>query len=272
MSVAMIVSFTGVLVAGLAGVLGVWMERDSKSHLAWALLFSALILATTGVEMVLSMYQTYTDGQTDEQMALLLERLGDLSEDNPELGQFVAAELAVQARANPAVVSRMEANVKAKGGDPSAVRKRAEEGRRQAAGMGKAGGPRTKARADRPSQQRPREERPTAPERVEAASAAVADIEGAGDAEAAVKAAQAQARRVLADANKEAEAITAQADEMKAQAEALQAQADKTLATANKAKAQADAALKQAQSAAAAATDVKGKAGKAAKTVKVPGL
>ena len=107
MIIGLIVSVTGVFVAGLAGILGVWMERDSKSSLVLAGFFSSLILFATGVELLHTTYQTVQGAQTDEQMAKLLVRLSDLSEHNPELQQFVAAELAVQERANPRVVQRM---------------------------------------------------------------------------------------------------------------------------------------------------------------------
>ncbi len=135
MVTALIVSFTGVLIAGLAGVLGVWMERDPKSSATWAVIFSTLILFATGVELIHTGYQTFVDARTDIQLAKLLGRLSDLSENNPELDQFVGAELAVQARANPNVVTRLEKSVAAKGGDPNAVRQRAAAGRRKAAGL-----------------------------------------------------------------------------------------------------------------------------------------
>lgn len=270
MWVALLVSFLGVLVAGLAGVLGVWMERDARSSLVWPMLFSCLILFATGVELVHTGYQTFIDARTDIQLATLLGRLSDLAANNPELDRFVASELAMQERANPGVVRRLERSVSSRGGDPSAVRNKASEGRRNAAGVG-------------PAQQRPpRKERPEASKKADAPAPApepvpeeVIAAAASGDPDAAVAAAQAKAKALLADANKQAEAIAAEADKVKAQAEALQKQADAAMAQAQKVQKQAEAALKQAQSAAGAVKsggDAAKKAKDQAKDLKVPGL
>lgn len=137
MDIGLLVTFAGILVAGLAGVLGVWMERDRSAPTLWAWVFSSFILVAMGVEGVHAVKQAAEDGETEEAMARVLERLSDLAAngDNPALSQFVGAELAAQARSNPDVVSRLEKNVAAKGGDPTAVRKKAAAAARSAAGL-----------------------------------------------------------------------------------------------------------------------------------------
>ena len=150
MDIGILVSFAGIVVAALAGVLGVWMERDRGAPARWAWVFSGFIFVAMTIEMVHSIAAEADEGQTNEAMARVLEQLSDLaaSGDNPALAQFVGAELAAQARNNPKVMKRLERKIAAKGGDPQSIRRRAAEGRRSAAGLparapgkaGKAGG------------------------------------------------------------------------------------------------------------------------------------
>jgi hypothetical protein len=137
MDIGLIVSFAGVTVATLAGVLGVWMERDPDSPRLWGFVFSAFILASSGVELVNTVDSTAESAKTDAKLATVLLAMSDLAAKggNPALEQFVGAELAVQARANPEMVKKMEKEVVAKGGDASAITRRAAEGRRLASGL-----------------------------------------------------------------------------------------------------------------------------------------
>lgn len=137
MDVGLVVSFTGVIIAALAGVLGVWMERDRGSPKLWGWVFSALIAVSSVVELGNTASSTQEAAATDAKLATVLEAMGELAAkgNNPALEQFVGSELAVQARANPQVVKKMEKSIAAKGGDPSTVSRRASEGRRQAAGL-----------------------------------------------------------------------------------------------------------------------------------------
>ncbi|MCB9777646.1 MAG: hypothetical protein H6742_03700 [Alphaproteobacteria bacterium] len=137
MDIGLIVSFAGVLVAGLAGILGVWMERDHDSPKVWAFIFSGLIVVASGVEANNTYGDTTEAAETDARMAVVLEAMAELAEkgDNPALQQFVGAELAVQARANPEVVKKMEKSIAKKGGDPEKVKQTAAAGRRMAAGL-----------------------------------------------------------------------------------------------------------------------------------------
>lgn len=137
MDVGMIVTFAGLFVAGLAGVLGVWMERDPEAPPKWAFVFSFLIVIATGVEMSHSVVQASEDGVTEEKMAVVLEALSELAESgkNPALANLVNTEMAAASRANPGVMKKMEKRARAKGKDPKAVRRKAKEGGRKAAGL-----------------------------------------------------------------------------------------------------------------------------------------
>jgi hypothetical protein len=142
MDIGMIVTFAGIVVAGLAGVLGVWMERDPEAPPRWAWVFSILILVATGIEMAHSTVQAAEDGETEEAMARVLEQLTIISahSDNPALASFVSSELAAQARNNPGVVAKLEKKVAAKGGDVKAIRRQAAAGRTGRPVGGKAAG------------------------------------------------------------------------------------------------------------------------------------
>ena len=135
MDIGLIVTFVGIVVAGLAGTLGVWMERDPLAPPRWAYVFSGLIIIATGIEMTHSVAQSAEEAETEEAMARVLERLSDMAGSNPALDQFVGAELAAQSRSNPRVMKRLEKRVAAKGGDPTALRRKASDGRRAAAGL-----------------------------------------------------------------------------------------------------------------------------------------
>ena len=280
MGIGLLVSFVGVLVAALAGVLGVWMERDPKASVLWGMFFSFLIAASSGVELIRTAALSVEQSQVDAQLANLLGKLGELSANNPDLEQFVSAELAVQARANPGVVSRMEDNVRAAGGDPASVRRKAAEGRRSAAGMSRVKGVEDKGarKQDRPAKaEKKKAAEPEAPAAA-TATAIASEIPGpagdaaakaAKDADAALRAAQQQAQAQIA-------AAEAQAAEITAKAEALQAKATQAMAQAEKVQKQADAALKDAKAqldaGLKAADSIKGdaskKAGKAADKIK----
>ena len=130
----LIVGFAGIFVAALAGVLGVWMEREREKPPWFALFFSALIVFASFIEVGRTVASAYQDGVTEDAMARVLEELATLSEsgDNPELASFVGAELS---RSNPKMLKRVAQRVKDKGGDPDAVRRKAAEGRAGAGGV-----------------------------------------------------------------------------------------------------------------------------------------
>ncbi|MEQ1569716.1 MAG: hypothetical protein ABMA64_29040 [Myxococcota bacterium] len=125
----LMVGFAGIFVATLAGVLGVWMERERDNPPWWALFFSALIVFASFIELIRTVVSAWGDASTEDTMATILEQLTVISEqsDNPELASFVGNELS---RSDPKLVKRVEKKVAAKGGDPSAVRRKAAEGRR----------------------------------------------------------------------------------------------------------------------------------------------
>ena len=75
----LIATIVGICVAGLAGVLGVWMERDRNAPPKWAWVFSGLIVIATGVELSHSVVQASEDAATEEAMARVLGKLAVIS-------------------------------------------------------------------------------------------------------------------------------------------------------------------------------------------------
>jgi hypothetical protein len=137
MDLGLIVTFAGVIVATIAGVLGVWMERDRSAPPKWAWVFSGLIIVAMFIEMGHSSAAAAEGAAVDEKMANVLEQLATISakSDNPALNSFVGSELAAQARNNPEVMEKVADKVAAKGGDPKALAAKAKAARRTAAGL-----------------------------------------------------------------------------------------------------------------------------------------
>ena len=104
MDLELTVTFAGIFLAGLAGVLGVWMERDREAPQKWAWVFSSLIVVAVGIEMVHSVAAEAEESETEDRMADVLEQLTQISEqsNNPALKSFVGAELATRRRSSRA--------------------------------------------------------------------------------------------------------------------------------------------------------------------------
>jgi hypothetical protein len=117
MDYLVIFTLIGVAVAGLAAIVGIWMERDPRRPPRWAWALSILILMAT----LVSVFQSYLDAKAgeklEEDMARMLQQLDKLAEGNPELQAFVTSELSAQARANPDVVEKLSDRVVEDGGD-----------------------------------------------------------------------------------------------------------------------------------------------------------
>jgi len=125
LSTGILFALIGVGIAGLASVIGIWMERDPNRPRHWALSLSVLILLTTTV----SMFQSYQDALDSEQMeedvARMLAQLDKLASESdveiPGLNDLISKELSAQSRSNPGVLDKVSARVAADGGDPNAM-------------------------------------------------------------------------------------------------------------------------------------------------------
>lgn len=122
MDTDLMITLVGLTVAGLAAILGIWVERDQTKPPRYAYALSILILLAT----VVGMFQCYTDAKQGEKleadMARMLQMLDKIASSSevaiPELDEFVRTEIATQSRANPAVVTKLAQRVSDEGGNP----------------------------------------------------------------------------------------------------------------------------------------------------------
>lgn len=119
----LIVTLTAVFVAGLAAVLGIWMERDERKPARYAFALSALIVLATLVSLMQSILDQQEQDQIKDDMARLLTTMDKLASEteNPELLDLVKAEMSAQSRNNPEVVEKVAQRVSDEGRDPSEV-------------------------------------------------------------------------------------------------------------------------------------------------------
>jgi hypothetical protein len=119
MAMEVILVGLGISVAGLAAVVGIWMERDPRRPPRWAWALSILILMATGVTVFQSYLEVLQGEKMEEDMARMLQQLDKLaaSSDDPKLQAFVTSELNAQARANPDIVEKLADRVEDDGGD-----------------------------------------------------------------------------------------------------------------------------------------------------------
>ena len=121
LDMGLLVTMVGVIVAGFAAVLGIWMERDPNKPPRYAYALSALILLAT----VVSVAQSYLDAKAgekmEEDMARMLQRMDQIAanSNDPELQELIKSELSAQSRANPDVVEKLAQRVVDDGGDPA---------------------------------------------------------------------------------------------------------------------------------------------------------
>lgn len=122
MNVGFIVVMGGLVVAGLASLVGVWIERDAKKPLRWSITLSIVIFLAILVSIFQSCSGARAQAQLEEDMARMLENLDQISsessEEDPTLHNFISKELKTQTRANLAIIERVIERVKAEGGSP----------------------------------------------------------------------------------------------------------------------------------------------------------
>lgn len=121
----LILALVGLTVAGLASLLGIWMERDPNRPPRWAIGLSILIAAATIVSCFQSIADAEESAKTEEDLARMLQTLDKIASDqggeNPALKDFLSNEMAAQSRSNPDVIKRVADRVSAEGGDANAV-------------------------------------------------------------------------------------------------------------------------------------------------------
>lgn len=121
----LLITEIGMIVAGLAAIVGIWVERDSRRPARYAIWLSTLIALATFV----GMFQVYKDDldqkKVEADLARVLQSLDKIASqsdvDIPELNDLLKTEIAAQSRANPNVVEKFAQRVADEGGDPADV-------------------------------------------------------------------------------------------------------------------------------------------------------
>ena len=114
------VALAAVIVAGLAAMLGVWIEKDVDAPHTTAIFLSFLILLAATVAIAQTAVDVADSEKMEDDVANMLVALDTIanSGDNDELNQYLAQEMQTQARSNPAVLSKVRETTKSQGGDP----------------------------------------------------------------------------------------------------------------------------------------------------------
>ncbi len=122
-SLDVMITEVGILVAGFAAVLGIWLERDRSKPPRYAWWLSLLIILCTFVGMFQTLADAKEGAKLEADMARMLATLDRIAQNSeveiPELNEFVKNEVSAQARANPDVVKKLAQNVADGGGDPA---------------------------------------------------------------------------------------------------------------------------------------------------------
>jgi hypothetical protein len=121
----LVVTEMGLLVAGIAAVIGIWVERDPDKPKRYSIWLTVLIVLATFV----GMFQTYDDDQDQKKveadLARVLQTLDKIANESdvdlPELNDLIKNELAAQSRSNPGVVQSFAQRLADDGQDPGDV-------------------------------------------------------------------------------------------------------------------------------------------------------
>jgi len=126
MDQGLILAIVGLTVAGVASLLGIWMERDPTRPPRWAIGLSILIAAATVVSCFQSIADAQESAKTEEDLARMLQTLDKIAaesggEGGGALNDFISKEMESQSRANPDIIKKVANRVSAEGGDPNAL-------------------------------------------------------------------------------------------------------------------------------------------------------
>jgi hypothetical protein len=125
MDQGLLLALVGLTVAGVASLLGIWMERDPTRPPRWAIGLSILIAATTVVSCFQSISDAQESAKMEEDLARMLQTLDKIATESGgeggALNDFISKEMESQSRANPDVIKKVADRVTAEGGDPNAL-------------------------------------------------------------------------------------------------------------------------------------------------------
>jgi hypothetical protein len=219
MDQGLILALVGLAVAGVASLLGIWMERDPTRPPRWAIGLSILISAATLVSCFQSISDAAAGAKTEEDLARMLQTLDKIAAESGgqggALNDFISKEMESQSRSNPDVIKKVASRVEAEGGDPNALLAR----HLPASELG--GFPAAKAAAppaDSEEAKKLRSEVANLKKELTTAKASGADGEAAKKAAEKAKSEKEEADKKIEDLNNQVEALKKQNEKIKGKA------------------------------------------------------
>jgi hypothetical protein len=121
----LLITEIGLVVAGMAAIIGIWVERDRSKPPRYAIWLSALISLATSVGMFQCFDDHFDQKKVEEDLARVLASLDKIASESdvdlPALNDLIKSEIAAANRANPSVVEKVAQRVADEGGDPATV-------------------------------------------------------------------------------------------------------------------------------------------------------
>lgn len=121
----LLITEIGLVVAGMAAIIGIWVERDRSKPARYAIWLSALIALATSVGMFQCFDDHFDQKKVEEDLARVLASLDKIAAESdvdlPALNDLIKSEIAAASRANPSVVEKVAQRVADEGGDPAVV-------------------------------------------------------------------------------------------------------------------------------------------------------
>jgi hypothetical protein len=121
----LLITLTALLVGGLTGIIGMWVERDPDRGTRVFMALATLCLLTTIVSMYQAVGEARDAAKQEEAMANMLQKLDTIMQtagvEVPAINELVKGELASASRENPNLVKKVAQRVADSGGNPASV-------------------------------------------------------------------------------------------------------------------------------------------------------
>ena len=121
----LLITLTALLVGGLTGIVGMWVERDPDRGTRVFIALATLCLLTTIVSMYQAIGEARDAAKQEEAMANMLQKLDTIMQtagvEVPAINELVKSELASASRENPNLVKKVAQRVSDSGGNPASV-------------------------------------------------------------------------------------------------------------------------------------------------------
>jgi hypothetical protein len=124
-SLDLLIAWIGVLVGALAGIVALWVERDSSRKKTFAIAVTGVLLFTGALSAVQAGLEEASDGDVQEKMGAMLLQIDKISQSGdvemPRVNDWVKGEIDSARRNSPGVIQAIAKGVAAERGDPTAT-------------------------------------------------------------------------------------------------------------------------------------------------------